>query len=526
MHRMDLKPLVVKEARVISLEPYSFPITKQSNKLYRPAMDSTNSNDTNSLDNTIDTPEHSNNKDNSPPTGINADSSAHESRKQSPNDDGADNIPHKADETKSEDVELKDRHIDSAGTEGGVPKHEQEIKHSPNKSPQSHETVHSSFSPQQITTVQTNSSAQESEGALVKDNDGKGTKNDLFTTTESEHTSVVKNTDGTVCSDVSKTLEVSKKASDGKVDGDQDDKEGMCSHSESMDADPLGEDNSKHDTAPRVTEIESMKRANQDDKTTDKPVDSTVESKLEPTSSDKQFDVKHSSTPQEPPPIEKQEQNKPVDIVPETTSEQVVSSDIATEESTTVEPPDKSKLVSEVIPTVDKSPPQRSPETRVEVVSNASSPARKPSNTPSIVPSSSGVPTGVASPVSVISSPRVAVPAHVPVLKGSLKVPFASTTKDQDKLAIMGAEKLKVGQAELLHASVDLLGQQKQIEIKSREEITRRAPPQVAVIPPMDFSKSHEARFKKKKAEKGGGRDGALVIEKAVNVAHPTAHRG
>ena len=543
---MDLKPLVVKEARAISLETYSFRITKQANRLYQltsqQTMDLTNNTDTKSLGKTNDITEGTDNKGNDSSTVTNSDSSALESGKQNSKDES---LQHRADETELASIDPKDRQTD---TKSGVPKPEKETGHFSKKTPNTYGRTDSSSSPQHVTTVQTSHSAQVSEGALISDRNDES-KNQLVATAETEDSSV-ENIDGSACRDESKTLEAIKnskdtEASDGNVDSEQKVKESVSSPSEPMEVDPANGDNSKRGTTPLITETESVKEADQDSKMI---VDS--ESQLESTSSNGQTTVEQSATPQEPPPPKQSstlqeppppakhsnlEQVKPADVVPETTNIQVVASDTATGTPSTTKPSTNTKLVSEVIPVIDKSPPQTTLETSVEVFSSVSSLTNRQSNTLSTVSSSSVIPTGIASPVSVISSPRVAVTTQIPVLKGALKMPAATMARDQDKLTTMGAEKLKVGQAELLHASVDLLGQQKQIEIKSREEITGRAPPQVAVIPPMDFSKSHEVRFaanqqgqgvvKKKRGEKGG-RDGALVIEKSVNIAHPVAHRG
>ncbi len=91
----------------------------------------------------------------------------------------------------------------------------------------------------------------------------------------------------------------------------------------------------------------------------------------------------------------------------------------------------------------------------------------------------------------------ITTPSHVSVVKEAPQLPLLhQLPRELAMLAGMGAEKLKVKQAEIFQNSAELLNRQN-IEIKSREEARGKAPPQVAVIPPIiDLSKSHEqSRF-------------------------------
>ena len=135
--------------------------------------------------------------------------------------------------------------------------------------------------------------------------------------------------------------------------------------------------------------------------------------------------------------------------------------------------------------------------------------------------------------VTAASKPQpnlVPVIAHAPVLKTALKHIPVNVYKEQTRIATMGAEKLKVGEVEMLQPASDLHLQQKNIEVKSREEIIGRAPPQVAMIPPIiDLTKVSESRgtsegisggrvgdgVRRRGSDGTGG--GALIIEKQTN---------
>ena len=71
-----------------------------------------------------------------------------------------------------------------------------------------------------------------------------------------------------------------------------------------------------------------------------------------------------------------------------------------------------------------------------------------------------------------------------------------------------GAEKLKVGEAEILQVSGEssLQLQQQKIEVKSREEMMGKVPPQVAVIPPIiDLTRTPEySQVEKLRAQASG----------------------
>ena len=67
--------------------------------------------------------------------------------------------------------------------------------------------------------------------------------------------------------------------------------------------------------------------------------------------------------------------------------------------------------------------------------------------------------------------------------------------REQNIIMSRGAEKLKVGEAEVLQISGEssLQLQQQKIEVKSREEMMGKVPPQVAVIPPIiDLTRTPE----------------------------------
>ena len=143
------------------------------------------------------------------------------------------------------------------------------------------------------------------------------------------------------------------------------------------------------------------------------------------------------------------------------------------------------------------------------------------------------------SPVSVISSAPISLPAHVPVVKSAFqKVPTISGSREQAGLITLGAEKLTVAQAETLQSTVSLLSQQKQIEMKTREEVSGKAPPQIAVIPPIiDPSKSHDlSRYLVSQQGQGVLKKGmpghdpgtrVTTVEKTFTVPQvPTSHRG
>ncbi len=138
-----------------------------------------------------------------------------------------------------------------------------------------------------------------------------------------------------------------------------------------------------------------------------------------------------------------------------------------------------------------------------------------------------------ASPMSVISSPRISPPTHVPVVKATHQTPPPlQMPKESDVLVGMSAEKLKAARAEVLQSSAELFNQQK-IEIKSREDVVGKAPPQVAVIPPIiDLFKSQDqSRYLVKQQGQGmlkKGREGGVIsMDKMGPVSQMSSvHRG
>ena len=99
----------------------------------------------------------------------------------------------------------------------------------------------------------------------------------------------------------------------------------------------------------------------------------------------------------------------------------------------------------------------------------------------SIPPSSSAKTSSVTPYSSLASAHRYAV--------------VGMANREQSMIVSMGAERLKVGEAEILQASgdSDLHLQQQKIEVKSREEMMGKVPPQVAVIPPIiDLTRTPE----------------------------------
>ena len=117
-----------------------------------------------------------------------------------------------------------------------------------------------------------------------------------------------------------------------------------------------------------------------------------------------------------------------------------------------------------------------------------SQPASRPQANPisvitqfSIPPSSSAKTSSVTPYSSLASAHRYAV--------------VGMANREQSMIVSMGAERLKVGEAEILQASgdSDLHLQQQKIEVKSREEMMGKVPPQVAVIPPIiDLTRTPE----------------------------------
>ena len=101
-----------------------------------------------------------------------------------------------------------------------------------------------------------------------------------------------------------------------------------------------------------------------------------------------------------------------------------------------------------------------------------------------------------ANPVSVITQipATIGTPSNKTPVVGRHPV-VGSVHGEQKIITAMGAERLKVGEAEILQASgdSDLHLQQQKIEVKSREEMMGKVPPQVAVIPPIiDLTRTPE----------------------------------
>lgn len=93
-------------------------------------------------------------------------------------------------------------------------------------------------------------------------------------------------------------------------------------------------------------------------------------------------------------------------------------------------------------------------------------------------------------------------------------------SREQNIILGRGAEKLKVGEAEVLQVSGEpgLQLQQQKIEVKSREEMMGKVPPQVAVIPPIiDLTRTPEySQVEKLKGRVSG--EGVKVKSQSVLV--------
>lgn len=142
----------------------------------------------------------------------------------------------------------------------------------------------------------------------------------------------------------------------------------------------------------------------------------------------------------------------------------------------------------------------------------------------SATPTSSTWSRGEAVPV--ISTPHTLAPSHVSVVKGAPQISLVQQLpRDLAMLASMSAEKLKVGQAEIFQSSSELFNQKK-IEIKSQEDAGGKAPPQVAVIPPIiDLSKSQDqSRFIAKQQQHF--KKGSVTMEKQHTPSFQASHRG
>ena len=119
-----------------------------------------------------------------------------------------------------------------------------------------------------------------------------------------------------------------------------------------------------------------------------------------------------------------------------------------------------------------------------------------------------------ANPVSVITQVSSSLTSTTP--KTSASAAYLTTfrrspvnmyaVREQNLIMGMGAERLKVGKAEVLHMTgeSDVQIQQQKIEVKSREEIMGKVPPQVAVIPPIiDLTRTPE--YSQMEKSKGHG---------------------
>lgn len=119
-----------------------------------------------------------------------------------------------------------------------------------------------------------------------------------------------------------------------------------------------------------------------------------------------------------------------------------------------------------------------------------------------------------ANPVSVITQVSSSLTSTTP--KTSTSAAYLTTfrrspvnmyaVREQNLIMGMSAERLKVGKAEVLHMTgeSDVQIQQQKIEVKSREEIMGKVPPQVAVIPPIiDLTRTPE--YSQMEKSKGHG---------------------
>ena len=97
-------------------------------------------------------------------------------------------------------------------------------------------------------------------------------------------------------------------------------------------------------------------------------------------------------------------------------------------------------------------------------------------------------------PPSQMASSKTPPSSAIPIT-GQYVLMSGALSREQNIILGRGAEKLKVGEAEVLQVSGEpgLQLQQQKIEVKSREEMMGKVPPQVAVIPPIiDLTRTPE----------------------------------